>query len=222
MKSILFVLFISAGLMASCQVDPVQPVGNQFKGPGRHAMNQSSPGAEAVALPAEALSEKEMAGLLWMREEERLAHDLYVALYEKWGRQVFSNISQSEAQHTSAVLALLEKYDLEDPSAGLTANQFSFPDLQALFDQLLNSGDGSVTEALKVGALVEEVDLLDLEEQLNEVVDNQDITLVYQQLAQGSRNHLRAFVKNLGQLGITYKPQALDQATFDSIISGSN
>ena len=222
MKSILFVLLFSAGLVASCQVDPVVPAANQPKGPGQHAINQTTAGAEAVALPAEALSEKEMAGLLWMREEERLAHDLYVALFEKWNRQVFSNISQSEAQHTSAVLALLEKYDLEDPSAGLAENQFSFPGLQALFDQLLNSGDASVIEALKVGALVEEVDLLDLEEQLNEVVDNQDITLVYQQLAKGSRNHLRAFVRNLGQLGVTYEPQALDQATFDSIISGSN
>lgn len=95
---------------------------------------------------------------------------------------------------------------------------FSNGDLQALHDSLVTAGQASDVEALKVGAAVEEIDLVDLNDVLDTIVDNEDITLVYENLAKGSRNHLRAFVRNLSRRGIDYQPHYLDESTYQSII----
>jgi hypothetical protein len=42
------------------------------------------------------LSPEEAAGLAYMREEEKLAHDVYLALYEQWGSTIFRSIASSE------------------------------------------------------------------------------------------------------------------------------
>ncbi len=165
------------------------------------------------------LSQEEIDGLLYMREEEKLARDVYLTLYEKWGTPVFNNIARSEQTHTDTVKELLDRYNLPDPAAGQEVGHFSNPDLQALYEQLVAQGSQSEIEALKVGAAIEEIDILDLEERLAQT-DNEDIQLVYENLMAGSRNHLRAFVSVLEMRGESYSPQYLDQATYDAILSG--
>ena len=75
-------------------------------------------------------------------------------------------------------------------------------------------------DALKVGATIEEVDIVDLQKHLKEN-DNEDIALVYDNLMRGSRNHLRAFVINLKARGITYSPQYLTQTEYNTIIASA-
>jgi hypothetical protein len=57
--------------------------------------------AQAIVAPT-TVGPEEAASLQFMREEEKLAHDVYVTLYEQWGLRVFNNISRSEQQHTEA------------------------------------------------------------------------------------------------------------------------
>ena len=47
------------------------------------------------------LSAKEASDLIFLREEEKLARDVYLALYDAWGTPIFLNISSSEQKHTS-------------------------------------------------------------------------------------------------------------------------
>lgn len=47
-------------------------------------------------------------------------------------------------------------------------------------------GSRSLADALRVGATIEEIDLLDLEERIAQT-DEADIKLVYENLAKGSR-----------------------------------
>jgi len=169
------------------------------------------------SLPAGQLSPEEKEGLLYMVEEEKLAHDVYVKLYEKWGLKVFNNIAQSESTHVSAVRALLQKYNITDPTANEPVGVFTNPDLQALYDQLIEIGSRSEVDALKVGALIEETDIIDLQERIDET-DKLDIIAVYENLMKGSRNHLRSFVKTLSSYGITYEPQLLSKAEYEEII----
>ena len=170
-------------------------------------------------LPREDLSDAERAGLYYMREEEKLAHDVYIALYDKWGSTIFDRISLSETRHTNMVLALIQKYNLDDPAAGKAPGEFSNPDLQALYDQLIAQGSQSLAEALKVGGAIEEIDILDLEERLAQA-DNEDIRAVYENLMMGSENHLRAFTRMFAQeTGETYQPQFMDKDAYDAIIS---
>lgn len=175
----------------------------------------------AVTAPQAQLTEKEAAGLRFMREEEKLALDVYTKLAQKWGANPFQNIAQSEQTHTNAVLALLTTYGIADPAANLGPGVFKDKTLQKLYDELIKAGSVSRVEALRVGATIEDLDLNDLDDWLT-VTTRPDIRRVYENLARGSRNHLRSFVKALKNAGVTYKPVYISQEAFDKIISTPN
>jgi hypothetical protein len=177
--------------------------------------------AALAALPMEPLSEAEIAGILYMREEEKLARDVYLVLFDQWGLTVFDNISSSEQTHMDAVYTLIERYDLEDPVTDGRVGAFTNATLKELYDTLVEQGAASVVEALRVGAAIEEIDILDLMRELEENVDNADVTLVYENLMKGSRNHLRAFVRNLSAQGVGYEPQYLSEEDYLAIINSA-
>ena len=164
------------------------------------------------------LSDDEIAGLLWMREEEQLAHDVYVVLGELWGLRIFENIAASESTHIEAVSGLLDRYGIDDPAQGNEPSTFTNPAIQALYDQLVADGSVSLDAALAAGALIEELDISDLQ-QRSAGTDVVAITAVYSTLERGSRNHLRAFTSQLDSRGVSYEPTRLDPATFDAIVS---
>lgn len=184
-------------------------------------VNDTNPYACIAAnYPVEALSEAETDALIFMREEEKLAHDVYVKMYDKWGLQVFNNISQSESRHMAAVGNLIDKYGLTDPVGNNAEGVFGNETLAALYNTLINEGLASPVAALKVGAKIEDLDLSDLEEAMAKA-DNLDIQAVFGELARGSRNHLRAFMTNLENMGATYEPVYLSTAAFEAILAGS-
>ncbi|WP_297069791.1 DUF2202 domain-containing protein [Thermococcus sp.] len=170
------------------------------------------------SIPAGQLAQEEKDGLLYMVEEEKLAHDVYTKLYEKWGLKIFSNIAKSETTHVEAVRALLQKYNLTDPTQNEGIGEFQNQELQKLYDQLIEMGMKSEVDALKVGALIEETDIEDLQKWIS-LTDKVDIITVYENLMMGSRNHLRAFVSQLEKMGITYEPQVLPKDEFEEIIN---
>ena len=177
--------------------------------------------SSTIRTQAGGLSPEETAGILYMREEEKLAHDVYVNLYKKWGLQIFQNISQSEQNHMDAVKTLIDRYGLQDP-ASRKIGVFTNPHLQALYNELIARGELSLAEALKVGGAIEEIDILDLRTYLSQT-DKSDIQQVYNHLLNGSYNHLRAFVSTLSaKVGETYQPQYLDAEDYQAIISAGN
>ena len=142
-------------LEAEAEIDPVV-VDDQ----GNTDIDAEALDSALTTLPAGELTALEVDGLAFMREEEKLARDVYLTLYEKWNMPVFQNIAGSESTHMDAVLTLLERYSLDDPSAEKAVGEFTNPDLQALYDQLVNLGSQSLADALKVGAAIEEIDIL--------------------------------------------------------------
>ena len=164
------------------------------------------------------ISEQEKEGLIQMREEEKLARDVYLTLYDKWSQKTFDNIAASEQTHTDAVKTLLDRYDIEDPVKNDAIGVFSLPAIQKLYDDLTAQGKKSLIEALKVGVTIEDLDIKDLQEFLK-TTDNDDIIIVYENLLKGSRNHLRAFVRILENNGGSYTPQYIDAKEYDKIIS---
>ena len=182
---------------------------------------QSKGNCSNVALsniPASPLSESERQGLIFMREEEKLAHDVYVALGEVWDIPIFNNISRSESTHMEAVLGLLDKYKIADPVRDMKPGEFANPDFTKLYQILVNQGNNSLIEALKAGALIEETDIADLQERIK-LSDNEDLKLVYNNLLQASHRHIRAYSRNLASRDATYVPQRLSQQEFDEILS---
>ena len=167
------------------------------------------------------LNTAEIEGLTYMREEEKLARDVYLALYDMWGVPIFQNIAGSEQAHMDSVLMLLDQYGLTDPAAGKDAGEFTNPLFQSLYEQLVEQGSLSQADALTVGATIEDLDIVDLEERLDQT-DNEYIIQVYNNLLAGSENHLRAFVSNLErQSGEVFQPTYLDQDAYQAIINGA-
>ena len=186
---------------------------------GSTRIDQVALSSALAPISAGQLSTAEREGLLYMREEEKLAGDVYLTLYEQWQLPVFQNIANSEATHTETIKMLLDRYGLDDPAAGKEIGSFTNSTLQALYDQLVAEGSKSLADALRVGATIEEIDILDLEERIAQT-DKPDIQLVYENLMKGSRNHLRAFTGTLQrQTGETYQPQYLGQDAYEEIIN---
>jgi len=173
--------------------------------------------AETVE-PGVAPTDEEIEGLLWMREEEKLARDVYQTLYEQWGADIFDRIAASEQRHTDAIAGLLTAYAVEDPVVDDTIGVFSSPELQELYDDLVGRGSASLVDALGVGALIEDLDIVDLWSFL-EGTDNPDIERVYANLLSGSENHMRAFVAQLEANGAGYEPIYMDAAELEDILA---
>jgi hypothetical protein len=166
------------------------------------------------------LSEGEVEGILFMREEEKLARDVYRALYDRWGMRIFNNIATSEQTHMDALARLIERYDLDDPVATDIPGTYKDKSLQSLYDELVSRGNQSINEAFTVGALIEELDIADLERWIT-ITDNDDVRIVYQNLMKGSRNHLRSFYKQLDRSGWSYTPTYLSSDAFMNIVTSS-
>jgi len=176
--------------------------------------------SQIEALPTEPLNADELASLQLMREEEKLARDVYTALYEKWKINVFANILSAEQKHMDAVLTLLNKYGLADPVGNNLVGVFTDSKLQSLYTQLVTLGSTSVLDAYKVGATIEDLDIFDLELALSKS-DNQDIKYTYDLLTLGSRNHMRSFYSQITSLGSSYSAQFISQTELMAIVTSA-
>jgi hypothetical protein len=154
---------------------------------------------------AAGLTDAEKYWLTYMREEEKLARDVYLFLYDKWHSRIFNNISISEQRHMDAIKTLLDRYAIPDPAAGNGQGEFTNPELQAQYDELIQQGSVSLVDALEVGVLIEETDIDDLNEAIASTT-RKSIKTVYSNLLRGSLNHLKAFVFNLARQGVIYEP----------------
>lgn len=170
--------------------------------------------------PTITLSEQEETDLIFLREEEKLARDVYLYAYDKYGQQIHNNVANSEQKHMDQVLVLLEQYGLEDP-ASQDRGVFSNTELQGLYTDLTAIADTSVIGAYLVGATIEDLDIKDIVHfEVN--TTKQDLLDMYTALVCGSRNHMRGYNNQLIANNVTYVPQFITQAEFDDIINGEH
>lgn len=146
-----------------------------------------------LSVPAQAATNQERDDMLaWMVEEEKVAHDVYTTLGEQFNVSTFTRIAASEAKHQDAVRTLLDRYGVDDPTAGNAIGEFDNPTLQRMYDDLVAQGSASLTAAAQVGITIEKVDIADLQEA---IADDQsaDVERVLTNLLNGSYRHLDAF-----------------------------
>ena len=162
------------------------------------------------------LTQEQENTLLFIREEEKLARDVYLKLYNKWQKNVFINIANSEQKHMDAMLKKIEFFGLEDPVIPRVGGFYNV-DLQDMYDQLVAEGSQSYIDALRVGAFIEDMDFQDLQIAIEET-DDLALKTTYESLLDGSKNHLRAFVGLLQQQGEEYSPQYIEPELYDAIL----
>ena len=149
-------------------------------------------GTGLTDLASVTLTDEQKTTLTAMAEEEKLAHDLYVAFDAQYDATVFTHIAKAESKHLDAVQTLIERYELTDPTLGLEAGQFLTDDTQELYDTLLAEGSVSLDAAMEAGRTVEETDIADLATATADVTAP-DVLKVYERLLAGSEKHLVAF-----------------------------
>jgi hypothetical protein len=218
-----FFLFASIAIASSCQKDAMNAENAQYAS----VLNVSADGTTSVIeanlksalIETSVLTDSELASLLKMKEEEKLARDVYTVLAQKWGSPVFTNISTAENNHLNAIVLLLTNYGSAETTIG-DAGIFTDAAVQTLYNDLVAKASVSITEAYKTGALIEEMDIKDLKEALSGTT-NENVTLVFDNLLNGSRNHLRAFTRQLTTLGIVYTPVFISQTDYTQIVTSA-
>ncbi len=216
---VLAIIFASAGsALSACESDVLITDGEAAQETSALTQENRMLGV-LQGIPSAEISAEESKGLIFLREEEKLARDVYRYFAGIYSIPAFRNIPKSEQQHMDAVGFLLSRYDLVDPAAGTPDGTFKDETLQELYNELIQRGSKDLKEALMVGALIEEKDIADLKAELEASVDNQDIAFVYGNLIRGSENHLRAFTGVLKTYGVTYSPVILDKDYYNSVIS---
>ena len=217
-KTTIYASFILSALLMACTTSPVRA--DATLSPTATEIAAETIAVQVTTVQSSGLSQAQIDGLRYMREEEKLAHDVYVYLYQLWGQSTFQNIAASETTHGEAILNLLNTYQIADPAVGLAEGKFVDPALQSLYDQLIITGSQSLADAIKVGAAIEEIDILDLKKHIEET-GVAEIRQVYEELLKGSYNHLRSFVFVLDrQTGEIYVPQYLSVEEYQAILSG--
>ena len=166
------------------------------------------------------ITQEQKDDLMFLREEEKLARDVYLFSYDIYGDDIFNNIATSEQKHMDKVLKLLTTYGIDDPAVdvrGVFTNQV----LQDLYDDLTALAEGSLVEALTVGATIEDLDINDIDD-FEASATQDDILSTYEKLSCGSRNHMRAYYSKLLENNITYSPQFISIESLNDIVNSGN
>lgn len=145
----------------------------------------------ALAPTLFALTPQETVSLQYMRQEEKLAHDVYQALAARWQHPTFTRIAAAEQRHIDALSNLLRRHAVTDPTPS-DPGQFTFPELKALHDSLVAEGQTSLEAALQVGLKIEETDIADLKEAM-QAMEEPDLLRAFAHLSAASERHLNAF-----------------------------
>lgn len=208
-------LFLTFSALSSCSSESVQ-LNDELKS-FQTASDSISPDCSCIEDWPASISREETDLVLYMREEEKLARDVYSYFYNMYNLPAFSNISNSEQKHMSSVLCILNQYGIEDPVIN-EEGVFSDSDLQQLYNTLIEQGSVSLTDALSVGASIEDLDIYDLNEALD-LVENSAIATIFNNLRCGSYNHMRAFSRHLNRKNSTFEPQHISVEDYKAILN---
>lgn len=171
-------------ILAGCSKDPV-------------ICPADDPASEDAVFKTSTLTDDEIESIMYMVEEEKLAMDVYVELFNMYGLQVFEQISVSESKHVDAMVRLIAGHNLENPIEGMGPGEFVNPILQELYNDLMAQAETSKLHAINVAITIENTDITDIQNYLDNVVEAKDLEQVYTHLLNGSVKHLEAFESEL-------------------------
>lgn len=172
-------------------------------------------------LPVNDLDEQTIADIILLREEEKMARDVYYTMSIIYDLSIFPNISWSEQQHMNLVAKLIERYGLEDPAAGMAIGEFNDEWVQETYDQLVEYGSQNLINALWAGATVEDVDIWHLDHMIEHCADHDfdDVSLIIENMNAGSRNHMRSFYGALEKRDFEYEVQWITEEHLMDIVN---
>lgn len=215
---LLIMVFGFTFLVSGCNQESLEAPQTDLKDSNLVLIGNDTLDCSCIINPSAEISEADRESLLFMREEEKLARDVYMTFFQQYNLRVFDRISQSEQRHMDRILCLLNHYQINDPVIN-GVGAFSNPEIQELYNVLISQGTQSLVAALNVGATIEDVDIFDLTEALQQT-DNEAIIFVLNNLRCGSTNHMRAFTRQLTSNNANYTPQYISATDYTAILDG--
>ena len=141
--------------------------------------------------PAGELSDAQADQLATMAEREKLARDLYTAFADATDDVRFDHLAMGETHHLAALQAMLDVYEVTDPTASSGPGEFADDEVAADYASLLEEGSGSEEAAVEVARGIEEDFVETLGAAAEDVEDDaSDVSRVYEHLAYASERHL--------------------------------
>ena len=210
-------IFFGAGILLSVSMLFIQ-------GESNYAFTENELDACEIIdqLQYQELNDSEKEALLLMIEEEKLARDVYTTFSKVYDSHVFTNISEAEDRHMNAIQCMLNKYDLKNPVQEKAIGVYSNRKFTDLYESFVIRGKTELKEALMIGATIEDMDLKDLNDLMeSKTTDNDDLKAVIRELQRGTRNHMRAFSKNLKKQEASYDAQFISKEEYREIVSAS-
>lgn len=186
----------------------------------RDQSSSQSRSPESNGVNLDELTPEVRTDIITLREEEKLARDVYHALYDYWGAEPFANIGASEQRHLDSVRALITRYEIEDPAVDDRRGVFTQPTFARLYGELTHAGQASLLAAFQVGASIEELDIADIDRMQSHEAPA-DVRAVYDNLTCGSRNHLRAFMRQINNHEGSFVPKHLTVSRVEAIIASA-
>lgn len=192
---------------------------------------------------AAVLDFNEQTHLVFICEEEQLAHDVYRVLGNRFPEiDIFADMEANREHSRCTVLDLLRRYRVSVPRVNDNIGVFSWGIYGRYFMEkylvLTNQGSTSPLNALYVGAFMEELDIQEISECPKAIVDinngiseksacgkgytdNPEVLRIYESLLDESRMHLRRLVVAIEQqIGAgKYQAQVLSQDEVNAILS---
>jgi len=211
--AVVLVLVVMAGV-SHCDPDtlpPATPTGDPFED-----IEPDQVDLDRATKTNEPPTADEKASVLYAREQQKLARDLYQVLGAKWSAVILQSTAHAEQKHMDTVKSLIDGLKLTDP-AQPAAGQFTDPMFQKLYGQLLDRGSVSLVEALRAAAYMEEMEIRDTRGFVEDA-NRLDIIRGLGSITTGEPTHLRVFVAELKKQGVDYQPQLLSQSDYDRIM----
>lgn len=177
----------------------------------------------SIVISQPAITDSEKAAIIFVVQEEKVAHDFYAAMYELHGITPFRSISKSEGLHMDKAKNLIDHFGIEDPNTEYydTPGKFKTLKFQAMYDDLVRGGSKSIQDALIESAKFEELDIVDIEKLIS-TVQNEYIKSTFGSLTGISKDHLKAIVRELSERGIEYSPSYLSKDELNSIVKSKD
>lgn len=166
------------------------------------------------------LTEVEVEMLKYVREEEKMAHDVYYVLSEIYKKPIFKNIMKSEQNHMDKVWCLLIHFNVEDPASD-EIGKFTNDEIQELYNYLVDLGTKNIIDGLTAGAIIEDYDIYDIEHWMSQT-DNEAIISVFSNIVCGSGNHLISFTRLLDGFDIEYIPEYITSDEYQDILDAGS
>ncbi|OFW58355.1 MAG: hypothetical protein A2133_01905 [Actinobacteria bacterium RBG_16_64_13] len=158
----------------------------------------SSDDTAAATAGATSLSPHVKQHLILLREEEKLARDVYSVLYTRWGAVAFHDIAFAEGHHMAAVKVILDRYGIADPVGANPPGVFTNQKLQAAYAEFVARGSKSLVDAYKVGVVIEKREIALLRDLIGDTV-RADVIRMATNLLNGDLKHLAAFNRLLNK-----------------------